>query len=252
MKLRALAFLQPLSPFLLVLAVWAALAHSGWYPPSLLVPPERVLQTFWELLVSTELQSHLGVSLQRLAAGLALGSLLGLLFGVLMAVSAGFSMATGPLFHMVRQVPSIALIPILILMLGLGEAFKVVIIIKAAFFPVALAATEAVRGISASIMDVARVYRLPRHVVFWKVLLPASVPELITGLRLAAGRAWGTLVAAELIASESGLGQMMEFGRQMFRMDVVMLGLVITGLIGFGLDRGMKRLELRVTRWRVA
>jgi sulfonate transport system permease protein len=239
-------------PFLCVLALWWGVCAAGWYPPSLLVSPSEVGSTLVELVLSRELQMHLIVSLQRLGLGLALGGVTGLVFGVLMGVSARFRDATGLLFHSVRQVPSIALIPILILMLGVGETFKVVIILKAAFFPVALAAADAVSGISASYVDVARAYRLPRRVVFWKVILPATMPDLITGFRLAAGRAWGTLVAAELIASEAGLGQMMELGRQMFRMDVVMLGLVITGLVGFALDRVLKRLESHLTGWRTA
>lgn len=252
MNSRWLPLMKSLLPFGLLLSAWWAVAAAGWYPPNLLVSPQIVAQAFADGWSSGELQSHLSISLGRLAAGLALGSALGLLFGVLMAVSRGFNVATAPLFNTVRQVPSIALIPVLILMLGVDETFKVVIITKAAFFPVALAAAEAVRGIPAAHIEVARAYRLPRHIVLWKVLLPATVPDVVTGFRLAAGRAWGTLVAAELIASDAGLGQMMEFGRQMFRMDVVMLGLVIAGLIGFALDRGLKALEFRLMGWRAA
>lgn len=237
-------------PFALLLALWWAVAAAGWYPATLLVPPQQVARALAELLASNELQLHLGISLQRLGLGVALGAAAGLVFGVLMAVSRGFRLLTAPTFDTVRQVPSIALIPVLILLLGVDETFKIVIIVKAAFFPVALAAAEAVKGIPATYVEVAQAYRLPRRTVLLKVLLPATVPDLITGLRLASGRAWGTLVAAELIASESGLGQMMEFGRQMFRMDVVMVGLVITGLIGFAIDRALKAAESRLTRWR--
>ena len=252
MNVRWLPSMKSVLPFALVLIVWWAVASSGRFPPSLLVSPQRVAQAFVDGVLSGELQAHLSLSLGRLAAGLAMGSAAGLLVGVLMAVSRNFHVATAPLFNTVRQVPSIALIPVLILILGVDESFKVVIITKAAFFPVALAAAEAVRGIPATYIEVARAYRLPRRTVLWKVLLPATVPDVVTGFRLAAGRAWGTLVAAELIASDAGLGQMMEFGRQMFRMDVVMLGLVIAGLIGFALDRSLKALETRLTRWRTA
>lgn len=239
-----------LLPFGLLLALWWAVAAAGWYAPTLLVPPRQVLAALQELLASDELQMHLGISLQRLALGVAAGALAGLLFGVLMAASRGFRLLTAPTFDTLRHVPSIALIPVLILLLGVGETFKIVIIVKSAFFPVALAAAEAVRGIPAGHVEVARAWRLPRRTVLLKVLLPATVPDIVTGLRLAAGRAWGTLVAAELIASEAGLGQMMEFGRQMFRMDVVMVGLVVTGLIGFAIDRGLKLVESRLTRWK--
>ncbi len=243
---------QPILPFVLLLALWWAVTAAEVYPPALLAPPAEVLASVGALIESRELQQHLGLSLQRLGLGLALGVLVGLAFGIAMAVSRTFDRLTAPTFHAVRQVPSVALIPVLILVLGVGEAFKIVIIVKAAFFPVALAAAEGVRGIPAALGEVARAWQLPPRAVLWKVILPCTVPQVITGIRLAAGRAWGTLVAAELIASEAGLGQMMEFARQMFRMEVVLLGLVLTGVIGFLLDRALKAVEARFTRWRVA
>lgn len=250
MNIKTLEAFKPLLPFALLLAAWQAVTALQWYPPELLVPPVDVWRAAVELVTSDELQSHLSISLQRLGAGLALGSLAGLLFGVAMAVSPAVERYTSPTFNVVRQVPSVALIPILILMFGIGETFKILIVVKAAFFPVALSAFQGVKGISAHHIEVAQAYLLPRRTVFWRVLLPATASEVITGFRLAIGRSWGTLVAAELLASDSGLGQMMEFGRQMFRMDVVMVGMVITGLIGFGLDRAMKQLERRAMRWR--
>lgn len=249
---RLRGYAKPLLPFALIAIVWFGVTQAALYPPELLVSPQQVVRAFLELIASDELQTHLQASLQRLAAGVALGSLLGLVFGVLMAVFRPLELFAGPTFHMVRQVPSVALIPILILIFGIGETFKILIIIKASFFPLALAASESIKGVSAQYVDVARAYQLRRRTLFLRILVPATTPDLITGFRLAMGRSWGTLVAAELLAAESGLGQMMEFGRQMFRMDVVMVGMVITGLIGFGLDRLIKQAERRCLRWRAA
>lgn len=253
-KLRAAAstLLKWTFPFALLLGAWYWVTAEEIFPAQLLVPPMDVVRAALELLQTRELQMHLGISFHRLALGISIGAVAGLLFGVLMAVSRAVELYTTPIFNVVRQVPAVALIPVLILLFGIGETFKVLIIIKAAFFPVALAAYQSVKGISAHYIDVARIYRLPKWMLFTRVLLPATTPEIITGFRLAVGRSWGTLVAAELLASESGLGQMMEFGRQMFRMDIVMVGLVITGLIGFGLDRLIKQLETRFMRWRPA
>ena len=248
----AIATLKWTLPFLLLFAAWYYVTAAGIYPPQLLVPPREVAISLLELLQTHELQMHLGVSFHRLAIGISIGAVAGLLFGILMAVSRTVELYSTPLFNVVRQVPAVALIPVLILIFGIGETFKVLIIVKAAFFPVALAAYQSVKGISAHYIDVARVYKLPKLTFFTRVLLPATTPEMLTGFRLAVGRSWGVLVAAELLAAESGLGQMMEFGRQMFRMDIVMVGLVITGLIGFGLDRLIKQVELRFMRWRPA
>lgn len=239
-----------LLPLALLLVVWAAVSAADWYPRELLVPPLEVWAALRELLASGELQEHLRMSLGRLGFGMLVGCGSGLLFGVLMGLSKTVEVYTAPLFHVVRQVPSIALIPIFILIFGIGETFKILIVTKAAFFPVALAAYTAVQGISKHWLEVARVYRLPRVALFRRIVVPATVPPIVTGVRLALGRSWGTLVAAELLAAESGIGQMMEFGRQMFRLDVVMLGVVITGLIGFGLDRAIRLLERRLVRWR--
>jgi len=236
-------------PVVALFAVWWLVADAGWYPQELLVPPQQVFAAVLELLDSGELQQHLQASLARLAFGMLVGCGSGILFGVLMALSRSVEIYTWPTFNVIRQVPSIALIPVLILIFGIGETFKILIVTKAAFFPVALAAFTAVQGLSKNYFEVARIYQLPRHVLFFRIILPSTLPPIVTGVRLALGRSWGTLVAAELLAAESGIGQMMELGRQMFRIDVVMVGVVITGLIGFGLDRVFRQVEKYFGRW---
>jgi sulfonate transport system permease protein len=237
------------APFIVLLLVWWAVSNAGWYPQELLVPPQQVVAAVRELLDSGELQQHLQASLGRLAFGMLVGCGAGLLFGVLMALSRTVEIYTWPTFNVIRQVPSIALIPVLILIFGIGETFKILIVTKAAFFPVALAAFTAVQGLSKNYFEVARIYQLPPHTLFLRIILPSTLPPIVTGVRLALGRSWGTLVAAELLAAESGIGQMMELGRQMFRIDVVMVGVVLTGAIGFGLDRAIRQVEKYCGRW---
>ncbi|MDR1463215.1 MAG: ABC transporter permease [Azoarcus sp.] len=171
-------------------------------------------------------------------------------FGVAMALSEIIEKLFSPLFNAVRQVPSIAFIPVFILMLGVDETFKIVIVAKAAFFPVALAAFNAVKEIPQAFIEVARAYRLPfRHMVT-KLILPSTIPPMFTGMRISLTRAWIVLVAAELLAADSGLGQMMEMGRQMFRIDIVMAGVMLTGAVGFSLDRGCQLVENCLARWK--
>jgi sulfonate transport system permease protein len=241
-----------LLPLVLLVVVWSLVSSAAWYPQELLVPPRHVLDAFNELVDTGELQEHLRQSLGRLGFGMLAGCVGGILFGVLMGLSRTVEIYTAPLFHVIRQVPSIALIPILILIFGIGETFKILIVTKAAFFPVALATYTAVQGISKHFLEVAQLYRLPAPALFRHIVLPATIPPIVTGVRLALGRSWGTLVAAELLAAESGIGQMMELGRQMFRIDVVMVGVVITGLIGFSFDRTIKWVERRLVQWKVA
>lgn len=237
------------SPLLLLLA-WFVTARAGWFPPQLLVPPAEVWASFQDLLASGELREHVVNSLSRLAIGFSIGTVGGLLFGTAMALSKTVEAYCAPLFHTLRQVPSIALIPMFILFFGVEETFKILIVTKAAFFPVALAASEGVKGIPRGYFEVASVYRLPLWSLLRDVAFPAAAPPIVTGLRISLSRAWMVLVAAELLAADSGLGQMIELSRQMLRIDIVMVGVVVTGAIGFILDFAFRLLEKRLLRWR--
>ena len=116
----------------------------------------------------------------------------------------------------------------------------------------ALATFDGIRGVPKSWFEVAKVYRLSLFQLIRRILLPATVPAVLTGLRVSLTRAWVVLVAAELLAADSGLGQMMEMGRQLFQIDVVLAGVIVTGLVGFLLDRGARWVESHATRWKAA
>jgi len=237
-----------ISPILLILAWWWV-SKSGHYSTDVLVPPQDVWLSFKELLSSGELFQHLSVSLTRLAIGFLVGAASGVLFGILMAVSSQTEAFFLPTFQALRQIPTITLIPILILLLGVDETFKIIIVFKSAFLTVALAAYEATKGVSKNYFEVAKIYQLSTYSVYRKLVLPAIVPPVFTGLRIAFSRSWTILVAAELLASDSGIGQMMQLGREMFRLDVVMVGVVITGIIGFSIDRILKLGEMKLIPW---
>jgi sulfonate transport system permease protein len=234
----------------LALLLWSAATALEWAPPQILVSPWQVALTASEMAASGELPDHLGVSLYRLFAGFALGGAAGLAAGVLLGLSKPLRAYVEPTFNVLRQLPTVALIPLFILVLGIGESFKVFIVAKATFFIVALAAHDAIRNLPARYFEVAALYRFSRWNVIRRIALPAIVPDVLTGVRIALSRSWMVLVGAELLAADSGLGQMMEMGRQMFRLDVVMVGVVLTGVIGFTLDRSFRMIEQRLTRWK--
>ncbi|PTQ07751.1 ABC transporter permease [Sphingomonas oleivorans] len=246
------AFIPALAPPLLLIGAWQAASATGLFPAQVLVPPSEVMRTLASLAVNGELSAHLGQSLFRLVFGFAIGATAGLAFGAALALSKWIEALFSPLFLAVRQVPVLAFVPVLVLLLGIEEGFKITIVAVAAFFPVALATFDGVRGVPKAWFEVARVYRTPLVPFVARILVPATVPPVLTGLRIALTRAWLVLVAAELLAADSGIGQMMEMGRQMFRIDVVLAGVIVSGLIGFALDRGAKWIERRATRWRTA
>lgn len=241
-----------IAPLAVLLALWEIAALSGIWPRQVLVPLEQVGATLVALATSGELERHLLASLYRLANGFVAGSLFGIAIGTAMALSRGVHRLLWPTFTCVRQVPVIAFIPLLILFFDVEDSFKIVIVAMASFFPSALATHDAVRDIPESHREVARLYRMPLLPFLRRLILPATVPQVLTGLRLGLTRGWLSLVAAELLAADSGLGQMMEMGRQLFQIDVVLSGVFVAGLVGFLLDGSMVRLERRLTRWRAA
>jgi sulfonate transport system permease protein len=237
---RALAgWISPL----LLLAAWAFVTRMQWFPEQILVPPAVVLDAFREVWASGELQDNLRISLTRLLIGFALGGVSGIAFGVLLATSERARTYLGPTFNALRQVPTLALTPMFILLFGIGETLKIVIILKSTFFPVAIATLEGIRTIPRAYFEVGTVFRLGRWAQFRRIIFPATVPPVLTGVRIALGRSWMVLVAVELLAADSGIGQMMEMGRQMLRLDIVMVGVIVTGLTGFVIDRGFRLLQ---------
>jgi sulfonate transport system permease protein len=235
-----------------LLFVWWWVTKAGIFSPQLLVSPGQVAASFFDLVESGELQDNLGISLFRLFTGFAGGAVLGIAFGVLIALSLTAERYTAPLFQLLRQLPTVALIPMFILIFGVGESFKIFIVMKATFFVVALATYDGIKNIPSGYFDVSALYRLSPWTRFRAILFPAIVPALLTGMRIGLSRSWLVLVGAELLAAESGIGQMMEMARQIFRMDVVMVGVIVTGVIGFALDRGLRLLEWLLVRWKRA
>lgn len=246
-RLRLLAGL--ISPLALLLA-WMLVVRTHWFTEQILVPPSAVLDAFVEVWESGELPDGLRISLYRLAMGFALGSVSGVALGTLLGTSRQAMIYIGPTFNVLRQIPTLALTPMFILIFGIGETLKIAIILKATLFPVAIATLEAVRDIPRSYREVGRALRLPPWVQFRRILFPASVPPILTGVRIALGRSWMVLVAVELLAADTGIGQMMEIGRQMLRIDIVMVGVIMTGLIGFSLDRSLRWLEWALLPWK--
>lgn len=219
--------------------------------PVLIKPPRETALTFVDLVSSGELWENLRVSLLRVFAGFVAGSSLGFVVGSFMGSSRRIEQYVAPLFHGVRQVAILAWIPLLIIMFGIGEGFRVVFIALSAFFPVALNTFEGVRGVPAEYLEVAKVFEYGKIRTLRKVIIPAAVPTVFVGLRLALSMSWMAVIGAELIASSSGLGYMMTTGRTLFQQDVVMVGIVTIGSFGLLTDSVMKAVQTRLLGWRL-
>ena len=235
---------------LLLFALWEATARFQLFPATILVPPEQVFATFLDLLRDGDLLDNLQASAARVVSGFLIGGTTGVAVGLLLGLTPTAERYFGTLFHALRQVPFIAWAPLLIIAFGIGETFKIIIIANASFFPIALNTLDGVRGVPAQFRDVASLFRFSRWAVIRRVILPAALPSILTGARLALSRSWMLVVAVELFAASSGIGHMMDWARQMFEMDVVLVGVVVTGAVGFALDQGLRAVESRFTTWK--
>lgn len=238
-------------PVLLFVA-WLVVCRYELANTRILVPPLAVWGAARALHESGELWGHLRASLVRDLLGLALGIVAGGAVGGLLAVSRTADKLFSPSFHAAKQVALFAWIPLMSVWLGVGEQAKVAFIALSAFYPVVVNTYEGVRSVGVEHIEVARVLRFSRWQTLRKVILPSAAPSLFAGVHQGLIYAWlGTLGAEYLLEPAPGIGSLMVDGRERFAMDVVLVGLIVSGLVGFGLNAVAKAAEDRLLRWRV-
>jgi sulfonate transport system permease protein len=232
-----------------VVALWQWAAVQAWVPPQILPAPALVLDTFVELARGGELLDGFLISLQRIASGLAIGGPLGLALGIWLGVSARARSHLEPTLRALFAVPTLGWIPILILIFGIDEALKVIVIAKAVMVPVVLNTSRGIRNIPVAYIEAARVLRLGPWTRLTRLTLPASLPVVFSGFRLGLSHAFIALIVVEMLAATEGIGYMMVWGRKLFQLDIVIVGIVVVGLAGYALDLLLRRLERSLSHW---
>lgn len=241
-----------LLPVLLLLA-WEECSRRALVNEALIIPPVIVLETILTAIQSGDFWFDVKMSVGRMLLGFALGAGGGLFMGAAMGLSRTIDRLIGPSFHAVRQIAVFAWIPLLAMWFGLGELAKVVFIGIVAFFPVVLNTYEGVRSVSQEYVEVAAVFTFSRGRLFRRVILPAATSSIFTGIELAILYAWLATIGAEyLMVSNGGLGALLLDGREHFRMDIVFLGIIVTGLIGWIVSSCARLLSAHFLRWRTA
>ena len=220
-----------LLPALIVLA-WQIATAGGFVPPYLLPSPASVFQAGVELAESGQLWTHIAISVQRVILGFAVGSVIGLAVAGVVGLSRWGDVLLSPTLAAVRAVPSLAWVPLLILWMQIGEESKVTLIAIGAFFPVYTTVASALRHVDPHLVEAGRSFSLRGWSLFRTVQLPAVVPSVVAGLRLALAQAWLFLVAAELIASSMGLGFLLTDSQSTGRVDRILLSIVLLALLG--------------------
>lgn len=235
---------------LLILLYWQILASSGLVSSYLLPPPASVFKTFISLCASGALSKHIIASLSRVLEGSALSCMLGIIAAGLVNRFAILEELLAAPLSLLRMIPPLSMIPLLILWLGIGDATKLTIIILASFFPIFLNTRDGLRRVTAEQRELAQSLHLSSIRYAGCIVLPAAIPSIITGARLAFGYSWRALIGAELIAASSGLGYLIIDAQEMQRTDIVITGILLIGLIGWVLDDLFYRLMKRTLQRR--
>ncbi|OXJ10247.1 ABC transporter permease [Burkholderia sp. HI2500] len=240
-----------LAPWLLpalLFALWSIGSARGWIAPQILPPPERVFDALKDLATSGDLVRHTLISLQRVLVGFAAGTLLGFATGVALGLSRTLEAYVLPSFNALVQIPVLGWLPFLLLLVGVGEPLKYLLIAHAALVPVTLSTLQGFRQTPPALDEVASVFGYTRRQRIVHVVLPAAIPTLATGVRLAFTKSWLALVVVELVASSEGLGYLIVYGRQLFQLDLVMAAVIVVGAVGLLINRLLDALEARLRR----
>jgi sulfonate transport system permease protein len=208
-----------------------------------------VIATFVKKIQDLSLIEAVLISLSRVLKGYFLAAVLGIFFGVLIGLSKHFQRITDLFIQILKPIPPIAWIPLVILWMGIGEASKVFLIFLGGFFTILLNVIDGIRYTDKKLLEVASVMETPKKKYILHLVIPAAFPSIFTGLRVAMGTCWTCVVAAELVASSSGVGYMISNARNFGRMDIVIIGMISIGIVGKVMDVILMQIEKRVLSW---
>jgi NitT/TauT family transport system permease protein len=232
------------------LALWEALPRLGIVSDAYLSPPSAVIASIAQLVDTGQLWKHMAASLQRSLWGLVLASFSGVVLGLLIGSSRRLAAIVDPVLQLFRQTSAFALFPVFILFLGIGELSKVAIIFWASFWPVLLSTVSGVKQVDRLLVNSALSMGASQRFIFFKVVLPASLPSIFTGVRLAGAYSITALVAAEMIGAHSGLGFLTLNSQETFQIPTMYAGILLLAVLGLVLNYLLALLERRLLRWR--
>jgi len=244
-------------PILCVVVIWQVLSFSGVIPGNRLPSPVNIILGFTELLTQGlppgyALAGHCIASLKRVLSGLAIAIVTALPLGIAMGYWTRARNYLTPFVEIIRPIPPLAWVPIAILWFGIGDRSSSFIIFLGAFFPILLNTIGGVLSINRRLIESSIILGAKKRALFTKVLLPGAMPSIITGVRIALGIGWMTLVAAEFTGVKSGygLGYMIMTARDIQRPDQIIAGMVVIGMIGYAMDFGIRQMEHKILKWR--
>lgn len=246
---RALRRLVPWLVPALIVAVWQGCSSLGWLSARVLPAPLDVARAGWELAVDGSLLEDVSISARRAFTGFLIGGTVGFVLGLVNGAVAWSARLLDSTVQMVRNVPHLALIPLVILWFGIGESAKLFLVAIGVAFPIYLNTFHGVRNVDAGLLEMSRTYGLSTSERFRQVILPGALPSILVGVRYALGIMWLTLIVAETIAANSGIGQVTMEAREFLQTDVLVLGILLYALLGKLADVLAGALERRLLAW---
>ncbi|WP_081478359.1 ABC transporter permease subunit [Limosilactobacillus gastricus] len=236
-------------PVLLVVA-WEVVVDTGIVTSTFLPSPVEVLQQGWKLALSGELFTNICISLYRATSGLLIGGGIGFILGFANGVSRLSRAAFDSTIQMVRNIPHLALIPVVILVLGINEGAKISLVAVGCMFPVYVNTFHGITSVDPNLIEMGKSYGLNKRQMFTKIIFPGALPTILMGLRYALGVMWTTLIVAETVSADSGIGYMSTNAQQLMNMKTIFLCIVIYALLGKLSDIIAKNLEVMFLNWR--
>ncbi|WP_205825849.1 MULTISPECIES: ABC transporter permease [Microbispora] len=227
------------------IAIWWGLSLAGLQFPT----PAEVVSAAWKMIQDGTLATDVGASLGRVLAGFALGSVAAVIVGFVMG---WYTVARGlfePWIQFFRTIPPLAMLPLVLVLMGIGESPKIFVIFLAAFLSCVISTYQGVVNVDKTLINAARVLGASDGTIFGRVVVPASTPFILVGMRVGLGSAWGTLVAAELLAAQAGLGHRMQSAQLYYDLPTIFVGIIAIGVLGLIMDRLLMIAGNKLTAW---
>jgi len=237
-----------LAPWLLIVLLWYGIRASGLVSPALVPSPGEVWTRFVALM-QARLPHDILMSTQRVFVGVCLGTLLAVPVGFVLGWYRGVRSFIDPVINFFRALPPIALIPLVIVYFGISETAKIAILFYASFFAGVIVMYEGISQINPIFVRVAKTLGATDGEIFRKVIVPLTIPHMLTALRVALGVAWATLVASELIAAQQGLGALIQDASSFFQLDIIYVGIICIGFIALAMDLALRAAARRLVAW---
>jgi len=235
-----------------LLLIWQGASQLGLLPANVLPAPTEVLNAVWRLSASGELWQNIAVSAKRAAIGFLIGGSLAFAFGLLNGVSKIGEKLTDTTFQMIRNIPNLAMVPLVILWFGIEDSARIFLVALGVFFPIYINTYHGIRTADAQLVEMGRSYGMSNVELFRRVILPGALPSIFVGLRYALGIMWLTLIVAETIAANAGIGYMAMNAREFMQLDVVVLSILLYALLGKLADSIARLLERTTLKWHPA